>query len=158
MHSNKRGQVNAPADWFMFAIVFAITITLIALAFIITVNNSVSYRISTPYELEEYILVNKFVSGPCFAHFDSLAGSYESLSIDKEKFSNKTLEECYPAKEKLYYPIRLSLVTKEGEIQIVSSNWDKELGAQRKLKPYDVSLYSANGKKYAKIIVELQKK
>ena len=157
---NKKAQEGEgpPGDWFVFIIVLLFAIPVVMLLFMGIIGSSVAYKTRVPYELEEYILINKFLSsGECFAYYDSLAGDYIPLSVDLKRFSNETLKDCYQIKNPNYYAVRLTLHKSENEqLEIITENWNHEMGAQKRLKPQFVTLYDKGSKTTTRIIFELQ--
>lgn len=154
---NKKAQEGPPGDWMVFIIVLLFAVPIIILLFMSIINSTVAYKTKIPYELEEYILINKFLSSPeCFAYYNYLSGDYIPLSVDSGRFNQETIESCYPASAN-YYALRLTLIdSKDKQIELKTINWDEESGPQKRLQPQFITLYENNEKTNAKIIFELQ--
>jgi hypothetical protein len=155
---NKKAQEaeGPPGDWWVFVIIFSLVLPILVLLFFSILNTDSTYKTRAPYEIEEYILTQKFFSSDeCFAYYDQVSGEFVQLTIDKGKFTKESLDECFPATEN-YYAARLTLKSKKDETELTTINWDSQLGADRTLAPKSITLYDQEKKEIASLIIELQ--
>jgi hypothetical protein len=118
------------------------------------ISSVVYYKTTIPYELEEYILVNKILSSDeCFSHLDTLSNEYIPLSIDISKFNKEKLDSCYPEGD--YYALRITLAY-TSEITLSTPNWNQDKGADKRLPPKIITVYDKDEKNLAKMIFEIQ--
>jgi hypothetical protein len=149
---NKKAQ----ADSLPFMLIYIIAITVLIFLFIMLIDNNLKNKLVPSKDLEEYLLVSKFLSsGECFSYYDATANSYLPQSIDFSKFNRVSMENCYPAADD-NVAVKLTLSYNKESSEIISSNWNNEIYAEKRLKPYFVSLYRGESKINAKLIMEMQ--
>jgi hypothetical protein len=157
---NKKAQdtEGPPAERTVFLIFLFIIIPLTIFAFVSIVRTAVYYKENVPKEVEEYVLVQKFLSSEdCFAYYDSLSGQFIPLSFDISILKDDTtLDGCIPPTGD-YPRIRLTLESDELKKTLSNSNWNQELGPDRIFSPKTVTLYK-DGKTIgtARIAIEVQ--
>ncbi len=154
---NKKAEDEAHGDWPIFIMIFIFAVTCAAILFYVIVANNTAYRTFTPTELEETILINKILSSnECFAMKD-IFGEFIPLSVDLSRFTQDILASCYPvqktSKSEAY---SILLQKKSGDIVINTTNWDIEKYPEKNYPTYFATVYDAEKKENAKLIISVQ--
>jgi hypothetical protein len=154
---NKKAQSSAEKSIFYLIFGFICTIIFLLLLFIVASQGSAKTVI--PKGLETDIIIQRFLNSPnCFIHKDIATDRTFARVIDWNKFSNKSLENCYPIYNSKVVGFRLALLNselKENKI-IETKNWKgyiKEVKREKNIRIYkDAILYNGELK------IEIQKK
>ena len=104
----------------------SIILALLALSLVITAMNFRAHILSTPEKLESSILSSRFLNSPqCFAYQDSVTQRIYPRLIDLNRFTDKTINNCYLSNTTKGYNFQLLLRNLETnqEQTIQTSEW-----------------------------------
>ena len=149
---SKKSQIAARKIIFYMASAFAITISFLFLAFIITINKAEIARI--PVDMENYLLSQRFFNSPtCFALQDKETLRVSQGVIDITKFNQDNLDICYNISNTEVKAFRLTLDHAGSKITLETKNWEGFLDQAEITK---VSVYDSGTIGQAEFLIEVQ--
>lgn len=166
----------------IFYLGFGVFYTIIFFILIILISSFISTSIAIPEDVELFIYSQRFLDSPnCFTYEDSDTGRSFAGVIDINKFTNKTLKNCYyvfveedefgekkdsttapPDATSVIIPkhipqknlgFRLTLITEDIKRSIQTSNW---VGKTRKVIVKDIFIMQEDTMGMGKLSIELQ--
>jgi hypothetical protein len=136
------------ADSMIFVMIFAVAVVSLFAILVFMFTYYSSDTVKLPEGLETYLLTQRFTRSPdCFVYEDVSGRSYP-FTLDWDKFSEESLNECYVSPANIDVPaFRLRLSFSEGGRNIQTSNWNDDKGPDLIKSPQHVFVYY-NNKKY----------
>lgn len=138
----------------IFYIVVAILLS-VALLFVVIIVPSRNSQISEiPFGVENDILIERFVSSPyCFIFQDKDTKRSFPLLIDRQRFTQENIEQCYGSDSTNTKGFRLTLTFENQKLTITTKNWQ---GFIKKAETKQVSVYDNGKMQSGELYIEIQ--